>query len=305
MAYDIEQLPNQDGRIAIVTGSNTGLGYHNALDLASKGAKVVMACRTESRARDAMARISAEVPGADLEFLELDLQSLDSVRSAVDQYRSQHDSLDLLINNAGIMMTPYENTADGVEDQMAANYWGHFLLTMSLIDLLPDTSESRVVSLSSIAHRQGSKKINFADIHWEHKYSSVAAYRQTKLACLMFALELDRRLKAAGKRVLSTASHPGVSDTDLGRSLPKALVLMTRFTIGPLISHNPDQASLPTLLAAIQPEVSGGDYFGPQGMGELKGGPGPAKIHDAARDEEAARQLWELSVDATGADLPF
>ncbi|MEM7285669.1 MAG: oxidoreductase [Actinomycetota bacterium] len=304
MTYDISDLPRQDGRVALITGANTGLGYHNALDLAAKGASVVLACRNEERARAAMQRITAEVPDASLEFLQLDLSSLDHVRAAVDSFRASHDTLDLLINNAGIMMTPYEQTVDGFEGQMAANYWGHFLLTMSLIDLLPDTSDSRVVTLSSLAHMQGAKKIRFDDIHWEKSYSRTGAYRQTKLACLMFALELHRRLEGAGKAIVSAAAHPGVSETELGRSLPKPLVLFTRYTVGPFISHDPDQASLPTLLAAITPDVAGGDYFGPQGMGEMKGDPGPAKIHACARDEAAAERLWDLSVELTGADLP-
>ena len=305
MAFDLSALPDQHGRTVMITGSNTGLGFHNALDLAAKGATVVMACRSESRARDAMSRIQADVPDADLEFLPLDLQSLDSVREAAATFRANHDRLDVLVNNAGIMMTPYGRTADGFEGQMAANYWGHFLLTMSLIDLLPDTAASRVVSLSSLAHRQGAKSLNFDDIHWERRYSAVGAYRQTKLACLLFALELDRRLRAADKRVLSVAAHPGVSETELGRALPKALVLATRYTVGPFVSHDPDRASLPTLLAAIGPDVAGGDYYGPQGLGELKGRPGPASIHPGARDEHAARRLWDLSVELTGADLPF
>ncbi|MEM9035398.1 MAG: oxidoreductase [Actinomycetota bacterium] len=305
MSYDTAALPRQDGRTAIITGANTGLGFHNAKDLAAKGAKVVMACRSEQRAEDAMTRIRADVPDADLELLRIDLSSLDSVRSAVATYREQHDSLDLLINNAGVMMTPYERTVDGFELQMAANYWGHFLLTMSLIDLLPDEATARVVTLSSLAHAQGAKKIRFDDIHWEQKYSRQGAYQQTKLACLMFALELDRRLQAAGKRVVSAASHPGVSETELGRALPKPLVLAVRYTVGPFISHDPDVASLPTLLAAIGPDVRGGDYYGPTGFQEFKGDPGPAKIHSCARDEAAAARLWDLSVELTDADLPF
>ncbi|MCY3636117.1 MAG: oxidoreductase [bacterium] len=305
MAFDIEALPDQEGRVALITGSNTGLGFHNAHVLAAKGAKVVMACRSEERARGAMERISAEVPDADLEFLAADLSSLDSVRSAVAEFRANHDSLDLLINNAGIGIGPYAKTADGLERQMATNYWGHFLLTMSLIDLMPDDARSRVVAVSSIAHKQGAKKIHFDDIHWEQKYSSFGAYRQSKLACLMFTLELDRRLKAAGISILSVGSHPGVSETELGRKLPKIVTLLTRYVVGPLIAHDPDKASLPTLLAAIGPDVEGGDYYGPQNKRETRGDPGEASIDECAQDEKAATRLWELSVELTGADLPF
>ena len=305
MAYDIGGLPDQTGRTVLITGANTGLGFHNAKDLATKGANVVLACRNEGRARSAMERISDDIPDAQLEFLELDLSSLDAVRAAVDTFRSSHDSLDVLINNAGIMMTPYEQTVDGFEGQMAANYWGHFLLTMSLIDMLPDDTDSRVVTLSSLAHAQSPRKIRFDDIHWERDYSRTGAYRQTKLACLMFTLELDRRLRAAGNSIVSAASHPGISETELGRSLPKPVVLLTRYTVGPFISHDPDQASLPTLLAAIQPEVEGGDYFGPTGMSEMRGAPGTARIHTCAKNEAAAARLWDMSVELTGADLPF
>lgn len=303
--FDPGDLPRQDGRIAVVTGSNTGLGYHNAHDLAAKGATVVMACRTESRARDAMARIGESVPDADLEFLALDLQSLDSVRTAAAEFRDRHDRLDVLIDNAGIMMTPYERTVDGFEGQMAANYWGHFALTMSLIDLLPDTSDSRVVTLSSLAHRQGAKAIRFDDVHWERTYRRAGAYQQSKLACLMFALELDRRLQAAGKQIVSVGAHPGVAETELGRHLPSLLATVIRYTVGPFISHSPEQGSHPTLVAAIDPDVRGGDYLGPTGRGEFKGDPGPAVVDECARDPEAARRLWELSVELTGTDLPF
>lgn len=305
LADDVARLPDQHGRTALITGANTGLGFHNAKDLAAKGAKVVMACRNETRATDAMERIRAEVPDADLELLILDLGALDAVRSAVATFRERHDSLDLLINNAGIMMTPYEQTEDGFERQMATNHWGHFLLTMSLVDLLPDTAASRVVTLSSLAHAQGAKRIDFDDIHGERSYSRQGAYQQTKLACLMFALELDRRLRAADRQIVSAAAHPGVSETELGRALPKPLVLAVRYTVGPFISHDPDVASLPTLVAALDPGVGGGDYLGPQGFQELRGDPGPAKIHPCARDEAAARRLWQLSVELTGADLPF
>lgn len=303
MTDDLRRLPRQDGRVALVTGSNTGLGFHNAKDLAARGARVVMACRSEDRARAAMARIDADLPSAQLEFLQLDLSSLDAVRSAAEEFRQRHDSLDLLINNAGIMMTPFERTVDGFEGQMATNYWGHFLLTMSLIDVMPDTAASRVVTLSSLAHVQG--KIRFDDPHWEHDYDRSRAYRQTKLACLLFTLELDRRLKGANRAVLSVGSHPGISDTELGRALPPWQMALIRYTVGPFIAHAPAQASLPTLLAAIDPDVSGGEYFGPTGRGEMKGDPGRAKIHPSGRDETAARRLWELSVELTGADLPW
>lgn len=302
---DVSTLPDQSGRIALVTGANTGLGFHNAHDLAAKGATVVLACRTESRAHDAMARISDAVPHADLHFLQLDLSSLSAVRASAAEFRSRHKTLDVLINNAGIMMPAYQQTVDGFESQMAANYWGHFLLTMSLIDLMPDVSTSRVVTVSSLAHAMGTKQIRFEDIHWERSYSRAGAYQQSKLACLMFTLELDRRLKRGGKQLLSVGAHPGISETELGRTMPKALTLAFRYTFGPFMTHAPSKGSLPTLVAAIADGVSGGDYFGPQGRREYRGNPGPAIIDSCAQDMNATRRLWDLSVKFTGADLPF
>lgn len=302
MVFTADTVSRQDGRTFVITGANTGLGFHNALDIAAKGAKVVLACRTESRAEEAMQRIADDVRDADLEFVQVDLSSLDSVRTAAAEVRRRHPTLDVLINNAGVMMTPYTRTADGFEGQMASNHWGHFLWTMSLIDLLHDTPASRVVSLSSLAHRQAAR-IRFDDIHWERSYSAMGAYRQSKLACLLFALELDRRLRSAGSSVVSTASHPGVSETELGRSLPKVLTLMTRYTVAPFFTHSPAKASLPTLMAAVDPNVSGGEYFGPSGVGELRGRPDRAEIHHRARNERTAERLWDLSVELTGADL--
>jgi NAD(P)-dependent dehydrogenase (short-subunit alcohol dehydrogenase family) len=301
MTFDFEALPAQRGRLAVITGANTGLGFETARYFALKGMQVVMACRNEDKAKAAMARITEEVPGAELEFIQLDLSSLDSVRRFAESFREKFDRLDLLINNAGIMWTPYEKTEDGFEAQMAANYFGHFLLTALLLDLMPDRPESRVVTLSSIAHQQFLKRIRFEDINWEEGYNKYHAYAQTKLACLMFALELQRRLAAAGRKVLSVAAHPGVSETELGRYMDKWLVLAIRYTVGPFISHEPSRGALPTVVAALGPGVSGGDYFGPRGFREMSGGPGLAEIKPWAADAEAAAQLWAVSGELTGA----
>lgn len=305
MSFDPMSLPRQDGRTVVVTGANTGLGFHNARDLAALGAHVVLACRTESRATAAMEQIAADVPGAELEFVELDLASLDSVRAAAATVRDRHDSLDVLINNAGVMWTDEEHTADGFELQMAANYWGHFLWTMSLIDLLPDATASRVVPLASIAHAAPPRTIRFDDIHWETGYDKQQAYAQTKLACLMFALELDRRLDAAGKQIRSVAAHPGVSPTELTRTLNPLITTVLKFTVAPFFTHPPRAASQSTLVAALDPSIEGGAYVGPQGFREMKGDPGPAEINDGALDTDAQARLWDLSVELTGADLPF
>ena len=305
MTFDLNSLPAQDGRLAVVTGANTGLGYETAHCFARKGMKVIMACRSAERTKDAMVRITEEVPGADLEFIRLDLASLASVREFASSFRKSHGTLDLLINNAGIMWTPYEQSEDGFEGQMAANYFGHFLLTSLLLDLMPDSPASRVVALSSIAHQQGLKRIRFEDISWGEGYNKFLAYAQSKLACLMFALELQRRLEASGSQVLSVAAHPGVSETELGRSMDPWLTFMIRYTVGPFISHEPDQAVLPTVMAALNPDVAGGEYFGPQGFREMKGRPGRAEIKPWAEDAGAAAELWAVSEKLTGAGFPL
>lgn len=305
MSFTATPLPRQDGRTIVVTGANTGLGYHNARDLAALGAHVVMACRTESRAREAMAKIETEVPNARLEFLQLDLGSLAAVRAAAAEFRERHETLDVLINNAGVMWIDHQITEDGFEGHMAANYWGHFLLTMELLDLMPNTWESRVVTLSSIAHAAPPRKIRFDDIHWEREYDKQQAYAQTKLACLLFSLELDRRLKGEVKRIRSVAAHPGVSLTDLARTMNPWLVRAMKYSIGPLISHKPAKASMSTLVAALDESIEGGAYIGPQGPREMKGNPGPAEIHECAQDLDVASRLWDLSLELTGARFPF
>ena len=293
MNFSLSQIPSQQDKIAIVTGANTGLGYETALGLAKTGMKVVMACRNLEKAEQAKAQILAEAPEAELEVMSLDLSELQSVRSFSEAFRQRHAQLNLLINNAGIMFPPYEVTEDGFESQFAVNYLSHFLLTALLIDLMPDSSESRVVSLSSNAHQFG--RINFEDLQSERDYSAVGAYGQSKLACLMFALELNRRLMAQGKKILSVCAHPGLSETELARHIPDWVQMLLRLTPLPLMSHPPKAAALPTLCAALGPDVKGGEYFGPQGLFETSGEPGRAAIAKHAQDKAAAETLWKVS----------
>ena len=301
MSLDFDALPDQSGRLAIITGANTGLGFENARYFAMAGMKVIMACRSEDRALDAMARIQAEQPDADLEFMQVDVSDLSSVRRFAKTFSASYDQIDLLVNNAGIMFTPYEQSVDGFEGQMATNYFGHFLLTSLLLDLIPDSPDARIVSLSSIAHTQ-IKGIRFEDIHWEEKYDKFSAYAQTKLACLMFAIELQNRLEDAGYTTLSVAAHPGLSITELGRHMPKWQELIMRYTIGPLFSHPPIDGAKPQVMAALDEDASGGDYFGPQGIGEFSGPPGIAKIKPWALKADENRRLWEVSTELTGAE---
>jgi NAD(P)-dependent dehydrogenase (short-subunit alcohol dehydrogenase family) len=301
MTFSTANIPNQQGKTIIVTGANAGLGFETAKALASKGATVIMACRSQQRAEEAMTKIRETSPNADLVFLELDLTDLDSVRRFAREFSESYTALDVLINNAGVMGPAYTTTKDGFELQMGANYFGHFLLTGLLFDQLTATPDSRVVSLSSIAHLRG--EINFPDLHWEKSYSKFKAYQQSKLACLMFALEFQRRLEAAGASTISVAAHPGVSPTELSRHIPKLLYFAFLPTVM-LISHSPQKGALPTLMAATDATVKGGDYYGPQGFNEMRGKPGKAKIARRAKNPEIATRLWAVSEELTGFIYP-
>lgn len=298
MKENVEK-PTQQGRIVIVTGANTGLGYETTLSLAKKGAKVVMACRNLKKASAAKDKIKQQVPSADLELMEIDLSSLDSVRNFAANYTSKFDRLDLLINNAGVMTPPYTKTEDGFELQFGANYLGHFLLTGLLLDTLVQTANSRIVTLSSIVHKNG--KINFDDLQSEKKYAPSAAYAQSKLACLMFTYELQRRLEKSGHQTISVGAHPGIATTELSRNLPRVLFYLLRYTIAPLLTHSPAKGAEPTILAAIG-EAKGGDYFGPTGYKEFKGKAGKVTSTDLSKDEKVANRLWEVSEKLVGYD---
>lgn len=308
MTFDLNSIPRQPGRIAIVTGANTGLGFETARAFAQKGITTVLACRTESRALEAKARIQAEVPDADLVFMKLDLSALSSVRTFAASFRATYTSLDLLVLNAGIMTPPYSKTVDGFESQMGANYFGHFLLTSLLLDLLPDSSSSRVVALSSNTHKMGERRIVFEDLNWERKYSAMGAYAQTKLACLMFANALDRRLKEAGKSIVCLSAHPGMALTDLsasGSPLARFANGVLKVTLGPLLAQSPRDGARPQIQAALDPEAKGGEYYGPTGFREFKGAPGKVLQLPYALDKAEQDRLWEVSTAATGAVFPF
>ncbi|WP_027419016.1 oxidoreductase [Crocinitomix catalasitica] len=295
--FDLNKIPAQNGRIAIVTGANTGLGFETALQFAKKEITVVMACRNTKKAEEAKGRILAEIPAAKIELIPLDLMDLASVRLFAETYKKQHQQLDLLINNAGIMIPPFQKTKDGFESQMGVNYLSHFLLTGLLIDLLNATPNSRVVTLSSKAHETG--VIDFENLNAEKSYSKMTAYGQSKLACLLFAQELNRKLKTANKTTVSVACHPGVSTTDLGRHMNKVFyyVFMPVFQF---FTHKPAKGALPTLMAALDDDVQGGDYFGPIGFKEMKGPPAKVKAKPRAYDEAIASKLWSISEELVG-----
>jgi NAD(P)-dependent dehydrogenase (short-subunit alcohol dehydrogenase family) len=290
--WSADQLGDQSGRIAIVTGANSGIGFETARVLAGKGATVVMACRNLEKANPKADEIRAAHPGANVEVMELDLSDLDSVRRFGDAFRAQHSKLDLLINNAGIMVPPYGKTAQGFETQFGVNHLGHFALTGSLLDLIVDTPGSRIVTVSSVAHLLG--RIQFSDLNWEEGYKAQAAYGQSKLANLLFTYELQRRLTVAGKDTLAVAAHPGWTETNLQEHAPQ-VKFMNRF-----FAQKPLMGALPTLYAATQPDVKGAEYYGPSGFLEMNGPPKRVKSNRRSHDKNVAERLWNISEDLTG-----
>ena len=293
-------IPDQTGRTAVITGANTGLGFETGAALAGRGARVVLAVRNLEKGKQAAARITAANPGAEVELQELDLTSLESVRAAAAQLRSDHDSIDLLINNAGVMYTPKSTTKDGFESQFGTNHLGHFAFTGLLLDRLLPVTGSRVVTVSSIGHRIRAA-IHFDDLQWERRYSRVGAYGQSKLANLLFTYELQRRLAPHGTTI-AVAAHPGGSNTELMRNLPR-LVAAASALVEPLM-QDADLGALPTLRAATDPAVLGGQYFGPDGFQEIRGYPKVVASSAQSHDVELQRRLWAVSEELTGVVYP-
>jgi NAD(P)-dependent dehydrogenase (short-subunit alcohol dehydrogenase family) len=293
-SWTFDDIPDQTGRTAIVTGANTGIGYEAALMLAQQGARVVLACRNAEKGEAAVQRIRAEQPKGSVTFAPLDLSDLDSVAAFVSAFEAGSDRLDLLVNNAGVMVPPLGRTKQGFELQMGTNHLGHFALTGRLLPLLQRTPGSRVVVVSSTGQNIG--KIDFDDLNWQQRsYSRWSAYGQSKLANMMFVLELQRRLAASGSDVRVTAAHPGWTATDLSRTAGG----MTRF-LNPLIGMKPHDGALPTLRAATDPAAAGGSYWGPAHFFEMNGPPVPARVAKRAKDAAVAERLWNVSEELTG-----
>ena len=297
--WTTSDIPDQTGRTAVVTGANTGLGFHTAAALAAHGAHVVLAVRNLDKGKDAVQKITADSPGATVTLQELDLASLNSVRAAADELRSKHDRIDLLINNAGVY-APKSITKDGFELQFGTNHLGHFALTGLLLDRLLPTQGSRVVTVSSVGHRIRAA-IHFDDLQWERSYSRVGAYGQSKLANLLFTYELQRRLAPRGTTI-AAAAHPGASNTELMRNWPAPLRVATA-AMAPLF-QGADMGALPTLRAATDPDVLGGQYFGPDGFGQVRGYPKVVSSSDQSHDESLQRRLWEVSEKLTAVVYP-
>jgi NAD(P)-dependent dehydrogenase (short-subunit alcohol dehydrogenase family) len=285
------------GKIAIVTGANTGLGFETALDLYQKGAKVYVGCRDEEKGVEAIERMKAvSTTGGELVLGLFDLGSMHSVKTFTQKFVSTEKRLDLLVNNAGVMIPPPTKSEDGFELQFGVNFIGHFTLTGQLFSLLESTPNARVVTLSSIAHRGG--VIDFDNFRLEKPYSSWREYGQSKVADLIFALEFDKRLKANNYKTMSLAAHPGFSKTDLQKNMDKAMLdsldLMTA-----------KEGAQPTLVACLHPDAKGGQYWGPDGHNEQKGKPALAKIDGAALNEALNAKLWDWAKDITKANFPF
>jgi NAD(P)-dependent dehydrogenase (short-subunit alcohol dehydrogenase family) len=299
--WTADDMPDLSGKTVVVTGGNSGIGYEAALQFARKKARTILACRSLDKANVAAAQIVASNPGALVEVMELDLSSLASIRSFADAFHKSHQTLELLVNNAGVMALPYRKTVDGFEMQFGTNHLGHFALTGLLLDVLLAAQSARVVNVSSGAHRMG--RIRFDDLQWERSYYKWFAYGQSKLANLLFTLELQRRIDAAHAKLLTTACHPGYAATNLqaaGARMKGSSAMESLWsTLNGTFAQSAAMGALPTLYAATSPEVHGGDYIGPDGLAEMWGHPTRVKTGAAAKDSAVALKLWDVSEQLT------
>ena len=295
--FTATDVPDQSGKVFFVTGANTGLGFETAKVLAARGARVLLGCRTRSKAEAAVVRIRAEHPQADVAIVDIDLGDLSSVRAAAARV-AEEARLDGLINNAGIMMPPRQLTKDGFESQLGVNHLGTYALTGLLIEKLEQTPGARIVNTSSNAHKTG--RIDFDDLGAERSYSALGRYSMSKLANLLHTYELDRRLRARGSSTIAVCVHPGGSDTELARHLPKWTSVL--FPLFRLFMNTAAQGAWPTLLGAAAPGVEGGQYFGPKGLGEMAGPARRVDSNAASKDVAVAKRLWEVSAQLTGVE---
>lgn len=300
--WTTQDIPSLNGKLALVTGANSGLGYHTALELARKGAHVILACRSIERARSALNQIQSQVAGANAEVLALDLASLASIRALVESVQQKYEHLHILINNAGVMGIPRRLTADGFEMQFGTNHLGHFALTGLLLGMLQTTPESRVVTVSSLMHQFG--RMDFDDLMGEKTYDPWRAYSQSKLANLLFAYELQRRLAARQSATRSMGAHPGYAATHLqfvsAEMKGSRLERWFNQIANTLFAQPAEQGALPLLYAATAPQLAGGTYIGPNGWGGSRGDPALVKSNPRSYDLDSARQLWQVSEQLTG-----
>ena len=290
--WDSENISDKKGKVVIVTGSSSGLGYETAKVLANKNATVIVAVRNEAKGNAAVESIKVENPNTDIRVMLLDLSNLESIHKFAENFKKKFNKLDLLINNAGVMNPPYTKTKDGFELQFGTNHLGHFALTGLLIDLIKKTLSSRIVNVSSTAHKIG--KLNFDDLNWETRpYKKMRSYGDSKLANLYFSKELQRRLDTESSGVIVASAHPGASSTPLTRH-------SLFFRILSLIVQSSEMGALPTLYAAVGPDIQGNDYIGPGGFQETRGYPKKVEPAEHAKDDDVAAKLWDVSEKMTG-----
>lgn len=298
--YRETDVLEQTDKTVLITGANTGIGYDTARVLAERGANILLGCRSEEKANEAIDKIKSIKANAKVKWVPLDLSSLSSIREAADQV-NREEQLDILINNAGVMIPPKSTTADGFELQFGVNHLGHFALTAHLLNKLKNQPGARIVNVSSLAHRQG--VIDFEDIHSEKSYNRIKRYAMSKFANILFTYELQRRLHAVNSPAISVACHPGGSKTELDRYVPFPFSLL--FIPLGLIMNTSAEGALPTLMASTGEEVNGGDYFGPKKLGEMAHSAHKVDTIPSSKDEALAKKLWELSTELTGVAYTF
>lgn len=306
--WTASNVPNLEGKVVIITGANSGTGYETAMVMAGKGATIIMACRSSEKAQRACEAILQQHPAADLQFMSLNLASLDSVRQFAKAFLDKFNRLDLLLNNAGVMALPFSQTEDGFEMQIGTNHFGHFLLTALLLDRLEQTRDSRIVTMSSLVHHVG--KLPTDDLNFENRrYNRWVSYAQSKLANISFGLELHRRLRAADSQITSIVAHPGIAATNLmaTEAMSGGISLIGKFnqSVVLAIGQTAEQGALPLLYAATEPSLVSGCYCGPDAFREFWGYPNDrSKISRAARNEETAKKLWAVSEQLTDCQYP-
>jgi len=297
--WTVDDIKDLKGMNIIVTGANSGLGFEASKIYASKNATVILACRSEEKAIDAMNKIKIENSKADLHFIRLDLGDLESIESFVKTYKSKFKKIDILLNNAGIMTVPYDVTKDGFELQNGINHLGHFALTAQLFDLIKSTKDSRIVNVSSIAHKNGS--IDFDNYLYEKGgYGKVKSYSRSKLSNLLFTYELARKVEENKIDMKVLVAHPGVSQTELGRTIKKNRVARALISMMSFFSQKASQGTLPLVRASLDENAQSGDYYGPSGFMEMKGKPVKVKSNKKSHNIESAKKLWDISEDYTG-----
>jgi len=299
--WTAKDIPDLNGRVAVITGANSGIGLEAARELARNGAEVILASRNQGKADNAVEDIMAEIPRARLKVIPLDLSSLDSIRRFSDEFLAGYNRLDLLLNNAGIMMVPFGKTENGFETQFGTNHLGHFALTGLLIDSLLDTPGSRVVNISSNAHHGG--ELDFEDLFYEGGgYTPLGAYSRSKLANLLFTYELQRRLEEKSSQTMALAAHPGISATGLAdHFIDQRFAWLVRGAMR-LFFQSAARGALPGLRAGVDPDARGGEYYGPDGRGERSGFPVVVPSNPESHNLDAARRLWDLSERLTGVE---